>query len=155
MKSKYIIPAFIVTAIISGFASETKAQGYCREYTKNVTVGRRIQEAYGTACLQPDGSWQVVGSREQVYFEDDPFPAQTVNYTRVYERPVYTSPFNISLVGLFGDRNYGHGFHNHRHDRFCGHNRRFNVSFNDNHWGGHHDRGWRKGHNRWKHRHNH
>ncbi|MBI5016186.1 MAG: glycine zipper 2TM domain-containing protein [Deltaproteobacteria bacterium] len=34
--------------------------GYCREYTAEVRVGGEAQEAYGTACRQPDGSWQIV-----------------------------------------------------------------------------------------------
>jgi hypothetical protein len=38
-----------------------------REYTTTVRVGGRNVEAYGTACLQPDGSWRRG-------------PAQTVNY---------------------------------------------------------------------------
>ncbi len=33
---------------------------YCREYTHTVTVAGRTQEAYGTACRKPDGSWQIV-----------------------------------------------------------------------------------------------
>ena len=33
---------------------------YCREFTQTVTVGGRTQEAYGTACRQPDGSWQII-----------------------------------------------------------------------------------------------
>jgi len=33
---------------------------YCREYTQTVTVGGEQQQAYGTACRQPDGSWKVV-----------------------------------------------------------------------------------------------
>jgi surface antigen len=33
---------------------------YCREYQQVVTVGGQHQQAYGTACRQPDGSWQVV-----------------------------------------------------------------------------------------------
>ncbi len=33
---------------------------YCREYQTTVTVGGRVEEAYGTACQQPDGSWKVV-----------------------------------------------------------------------------------------------
>ena len=33
---------------------------YCREFTQTVTVGGRTEEAYGTACRQPDGSWQVI-----------------------------------------------------------------------------------------------
>jgi surface antigen len=32
---------------------------YCREYTQRITVGGHTQEGYGTACRQPDGSWQV------------------------------------------------------------------------------------------------
>ena len=33
---------------------------YCREFQQTVTVGGQTQEAYGTACRQPDGSWQIV-----------------------------------------------------------------------------------------------
>lgn len=32
---------------------------YCREYRTQVEVGGRVEEAYGTACRQPDGSWQI------------------------------------------------------------------------------------------------
>jgi surface antigen len=34
---------------------------YCREYQTVATVGGRRQQAYGTACRQPDGSWQMGG----------------------------------------------------------------------------------------------
>ena len=34
---------------------------YCREFQQTVSVGGRNQEAYGTACRQPDGTWQIVG----------------------------------------------------------------------------------------------
>lgn len=33
---------------------------YCREFTSEVTVGGRVQQAFGTACRQPDGQWQIV-----------------------------------------------------------------------------------------------
>ena len=33
---------------------------YCREYQQTVTVGGRTERAYGTACRQPDGSWEIV-----------------------------------------------------------------------------------------------
>jgi hypothetical protein len=33
---------------------------YCREFQQDVTIGGREEQAYGTACQQPDGSWQVV-----------------------------------------------------------------------------------------------
>lgn len=32
----------------------------CREYQTTVTVGGKRENAYGTACRQPDGSWRVV-----------------------------------------------------------------------------------------------
>jgi surface antigen len=35
---------------------------YCREYVTEVIIGGRREQAYGTACRQPDGSWQVVRS---------------------------------------------------------------------------------------------
>ena len=42
-------------------ASNTRYdQGYCREFTRNVTINGRPERGYGTACQQPDGSWQVV-----------------------------------------------------------------------------------------------
>lgn len=37
---------------------------YCREYQRNVTVGNRVQESYGTACRQPDGAWKVVSEND-------------------------------------------------------------------------------------------
>lgn len=33
---------------------------YCREFQQTVTIGGRYERAYGTACRQPDGSWEVV-----------------------------------------------------------------------------------------------
>jgi surface antigen len=35
------------------------AEGYCREYQQTVTVGGKEEQAYGTACRQPDGSWKI------------------------------------------------------------------------------------------------
>jgi surface antigen len=32
--------------------------GYCREYQMDALIGGRRQQIYGTACRQPDGSWQ-------------------------------------------------------------------------------------------------
>lgn len=33
---------------------------YCREYTQTVNIGGDQQQAYGTACRQPDGQWEIV-----------------------------------------------------------------------------------------------
>lgn len=32
---------------------------YCREYRTEVEVGGSVEEAYGTACRKPDGSWEI------------------------------------------------------------------------------------------------
>jgi hypothetical protein len=32
----------------------------CREYRSSSTINGQVQSTYGTACLQPDGSWRVV-----------------------------------------------------------------------------------------------
>ena len=34
--------------------------GPCREYTMDATIGGKTEQVYGTACRQPDGSWQIV-----------------------------------------------------------------------------------------------
>ncbi|MDP1626854.1 RT0821/Lpp0805 family surface protein [Parvibaculum sp.] len=31
----------------------------CREYSQTVYIDGKSQQAYGTACRQPDGSWQI------------------------------------------------------------------------------------------------
>ena len=33
---------------------------YCREYRQEVTVGGKSEEAYGTACRNADGSWEII-----------------------------------------------------------------------------------------------
>lgn len=38
----------------------TEAGRYCREYSAVATIGRQHERVHGTACLQPDGSWQLV-----------------------------------------------------------------------------------------------
>lgn len=32
---------------------------YCREYTSTTSIGGRPASSYGTACMQPDGSWEI------------------------------------------------------------------------------------------------
>ncbi len=33
---------------------------YCREYTTRGTIDGRVQQLYGTACRQPDGTWEYL-----------------------------------------------------------------------------------------------
>ena len=39
---------------------QTDSGHYCREYTTDVVIGGRREQAYGTACRQEDGAWKVV-----------------------------------------------------------------------------------------------
>ena len=41
-------------------AHKNAGDQYCREFTQTVTVAGQTEEAYGTACRQPDGSWRIV-----------------------------------------------------------------------------------------------
>lgn len=65
----------VTTLVIMPVMAPTKAQAkeeYCREYTKTVRIGGRTEQAYGTACYRPDGSWEIINlegsdyGREQV-----------------------------------------------------------------------------------------
>ncbi len=33
---------------------------YCREFRQTIEVNGRLEEGYGTACRQEDGSWQIM-----------------------------------------------------------------------------------------------
>ncbi len=39
---------------------QTSQGQYCREYFQTVSIGGQLQQAYGTACRQPDGSWMII-----------------------------------------------------------------------------------------------
>ncbi len=45
-----------VTATRQG---QDAAGNQCREFQQEVTIGGETEQAYGTACLQPDGSWKI------------------------------------------------------------------------------------------------
>jgi surface antigen len=46
-----------VTPVREGTSSDGR---YCREFNNRAIIGNRVQDTYGTACRQPDGSWQVI-----------------------------------------------------------------------------------------------
>ncbi len=47
-------------SVIATREGTTPSGRYCREFQHHVSIGGRTEEAYGTACLNPDGSWEVV-----------------------------------------------------------------------------------------------
>ncbi|WP_417317388.1 RT0821/Lpp0805 family surface protein [Emcibacter sp.] len=38
---------------------------YCREFQQTVTVGGKTETAYGTACRQEDGQWEIISTRNE------------------------------------------------------------------------------------------
>ena len=48
-----------VTPVRDGTSSDGQ---YCREFQQTVTIDNKTEEAYGTACRQPDGSWKIQNS---------------------------------------------------------------------------------------------
>ncbi len=49
----------VVTAVRDGTTTDGRQ---CREFQQDVTIGGNKTDAYGTACMQPDGSWQVISN---------------------------------------------------------------------------------------------
>lgn len=49
-----------IEAVPTSDVYQTASGQYCREYQSTIHVGGRLQQGYGTACQQPDGSWRVV-----------------------------------------------------------------------------------------------
>jgi len=47
-----------VTPVREG--TDTATGAYCREFHQTVTIGSKTEQAYGTACRQPDGTWKVM-----------------------------------------------------------------------------------------------
>jgi hypothetical protein len=61
-------PAVVVPAPPGSVVAKPSSPPYagpngeaCREYQSTAVIGGRQQLTYGTACLQPDGSWRIVG----------------------------------------------------------------------------------------------
>lgn len=48
------------TVSITPTRTYPKGGTHCREYTSEVIVGGKREQAYGTACRQPDGTWKIV-----------------------------------------------------------------------------------------------
>ncbi|PZP87063.1 MAG: hypothetical protein DI582_00945 [Azospirillum brasilense] len=110
------------TAAHAQYYPATYQEPYCREFNKVVTVGGQPAPAYGQACYQPDGSWQIMS---------DQIPrAQPVQYVPAQNQVIYVpqpSPrtvfsFNLNSYNPYRVRyynEYGHGWRdwNRGHDR--------------------------------------
>lgn len=91
----------------------------CREFNTTVTIGGVRQPAWGTTCLQPDGTWQLVAPVQQQTMYDPAYLPDEQVY--VVERPVIIRqyvqrprPQAMWSVGYSSDswhhRRYRHGW---------------------------------------------
>jgi hypothetical protein len=100
---------------------------YCREYTQTFSIGGEKETGYGTACLQPDGSWQIVS-------QDDKDESD-INYI-VKEEKIYVEPREVifapghywhrrptAFISISHGRHYPHYHHRHRHHHHRHHRR--------------------------------
>jgi len=98
---------------------------YCREFQQNIIIDNQQQRGYGTACRQPDGSWQIVDPRTLRRAAQQPVK---VTHVHVYE-PAYSYPYPYPywyfpgyLSFSFGYVEHsGHSYVGHRHNRHWGH----------------------------------
>lgn len=59
----YAAPAAVYAAPPAGQVireGRDSAGNYCREYQSSTSIDGRPVPTYGTACMRPDGSWQIV-----------------------------------------------------------------------------------------------
>jgi len=147
--------SFCGAALMAGSAEASS--GYCREYTKAIRVGGRLEQAYGKACLQPDGSWEIVdlngSDGAQDFIRDDirddlregntrvvivdrylPRPAY---YRPVVYRPVYR-PAPFCPPWFYGSRfERHHEWREHEREEHHGNSAHFR---DERGWGGRHGR---------------
>lgn len=46
-----------ITPVRDGYS---ESGNYCREFHQTVSIDGQTEDAYGTACRQPDGTWRIV-----------------------------------------------------------------------------------------------
>ncbi|MBI1309472.1 MAG: hypothetical protein GC129_06490 [Proteobacteria bacterium] len=122
----------LLSAAATALALPALAQdtSYCREFTQTITIGGKTQKGYGTACLQPDGSWELQSNAVATPPADNRItsvaPADNITYVVEDDHVFITppEPFVVGTVFIGG---------NHHH---------FGPGFSPSHrWGGAHGHG--------------
>jgi len=126
----------------------------CREFLTTITIGGQDQQGYGTACRQPDGSWQIVSDQQPAGAAPPPPPGQVLSTPpdRYYAYP--PGFFGPSTIYLSFGTVYRHG-HFYRGRVFLNgpvfwarYPRVFHYRYHAPHWNDYHyhryrDRDWR------------
>jgi hypothetical protein len=113
MNNKLLLSLALLGTLVA--IAPANAQEHCREFTTSVRIGGKLQKAWGTSCLQPDGSWQIVSDTPQpMALNHDPayLPEEQIAY--VVEKPVYVHPRRYPDVTWSMDY-FDHPGWGHRH----------------------------------------
>lgn len=110
--------------IALGSAADARANvadRQCREYTRTIYIGGQAQQGVGTACLQPDGSWQIVSDEYVAQSRVEPQP-------EIREVVVYRDRYYPQPRGYWGPRSglsisVGQSWYAPRHYRSRGYDR--------------------------------
>lgn len=114
---------------------------YCREYTRNVTVGGKLQESYGTACMKPDGAWEVQNSAPAYTQPSRVVTAPTIIREEVvtyvpYYRPTYRPNYTVINFDDYGRDRYWHKrpsrHHYHGYHGYYGHTNHYSSGYSFN-----------------------
>jgi hypothetical protein len=70
---------------------------YCRPYKQTLSIAGETQVGYGTACLQPDGSWELM----------TPASGDTFHYIYRGNRVFFTPPHPYASVIYVKGRHHG------------------------------------------------
>ncbi len=114
MIRKIIMAAAFVTLPILAHATPAQAGGgeFCREYSKTVSINGRPQYAYGTACRNRDGSWEVVNlgghPKAQARVHDTIY----ADIEKEASKRKYRNS-NIIVVDRYYDRGHRHAYKHH------------------------------------------
>lgn len=123
MKKTLFIIALTFFMANSAYADEP----YCREFTQTIKIGGKQQKGFGTSCLQPDGTWQIVNpydANENQAEDNYNISDDSVNY-EVRDSRYYIVPARpVFSYGLYSGRYYNRYPHRY-HSRFDRHYNRF------------------------------
>jgi len=102
IKRTLLATTFVIASAASAMAGDNS---YCREFTKNIIIDGKKQNAYGTACLQEDGSWKIASKEEPRASNDNKVVKKVIYTTSYYNR--YRAPVRITF-GESYNRKYDH-----------------------------------------------
>jgi surface antigen len=76
----------------------------CREFVSTIVIAGEEQQGYGTACRQPDGTWQIASGQDQVAVVAAAEPP-VVKSIYLYNEP---RPYGYYPYGNYGYYPYGY-----------------------------------------------